>query len=415
VPEIQTTQWPNAGKIFMPVLANFLQGRTSYEELNLHRGDDVYQKILELETMYAPDTTRVYLDKIAEEASPVLPAQIKSCNTSLLKKTQITPLDIGKKKYIPVDIDVSTMDNSGSKKEGVGYTYAGYDGYSPNFAYIGREGNMLGCEMREGTQHCQKGTAEFIKDLNRQIDILDLKQPVLFRLDSGNDAIDTIGAILSGNHSFIIKRNIRRESPEKLLATAKTYGYAESPREGKTVWTGVVSKNHPRAEKIKDISDGEFNCVFQVTERDIDKHGNRLIFPEIDAQVWWTDLNESAETIIDLYKDHATCEQFHSELKTDMNIERLPSGKFSVNSILLQLAMIAFNILRFIGQTALAASEKLPVILDRKRMRLRKVISDLIHIACKIVKHSGKYIMKVCEKDPWLPILQHLVVIAEKF
>jgi hypothetical protein len=30
VPEIQTTQWPNAGEIFMPILANMLQGRTSY-------------------------------------------------------------------------------------------------------------------------------------------------------------------------------------------------------------------------------------------------------------------------------------------------------------------------------------------------------------------------------------------------
>jgi hypothetical protein len=144
------------------------------------------------------------------------------------------------------------------------------------------------------------------------------------------------------------------------------------------------------------------------------------MFPETEVQLWWTNLDESAETIIDLYKDHATSEHrtkgpLHSELKTDMNFERLPSGKFAVNAILLQLAMIAFNILRYIGQTALAAPEKLPVILDRKRMRLRKVISDLIHIPCKMVKHGGKYIMKIFEHNPWLPMLQHLVSVAETF
>ncbi|MGV0036717.1 MAG: hypothetical protein ACNYPE_17840 [Candidatus Azotimanducaceae bacterium WSBS_2022_MAG_OTU7] len=29
-----------------------------------------------------------------------------------------------------------------------------------------------------------------------------------------------------------------------------------------------------------------------------------------------------------LYADHGTSEQFHREFKTDMDIERLPSGKF---------------------------------------------------------------------------------------
>ena len=42
---------------------------------------------------------------------------------------------------------------------------------------------------------------------------------------------------------------------------------------------------------------------------------------------------------------YGTSEQFHSELKTDMNIERLPSGKFAVNAILLKLAMVSFNIM----------------------------------------------------------------------
>ena len=52
-------------------------------------------------------------------------------------------------------MDVSPFDNSGTKKEGVAWTYKEVDGYAPNFAYLGEEGYLIHCELREGKQHCQ--------------------------------------------------------------------------------------------------------------------------------------------------------------------------------------------------------------------------------------------------------------------
>ncbi|GHT88193.1 hypothetical protein FACS1894137_16360 [Spirochaetia bacterium] len=124
--------------------------------------------------------------------------------------------------------------------------------------------------------------------------------------------------------------------------------------------------------------------------------------------------------MIELYHNHGTSEQFHSELKSDMDFERFPSGKFAVNAILLSLANIAFNVLRFIGQTALAAPDKIPVVFNRtrpkvQRMRLRKVISDLIQIPCKVVNHGRYLVLKVYEYNPWLPLLNHLQLAALAF
>ena len=56
---------------------------------------------------------------------------------------------------VPVDIDVTPMDNSKSKKEGVSRTYKGFDGYAPVMAYIGTEGYAINFELREGKQHYQ--------------------------------------------------------------------------------------------------------------------------------------------------------------------------------------------------------------------------------------------------------------------
>ena len=119
-------------------------------------------------------------------------------------------------------------------------------------------------------------------------------------------------------------------------------------------------------------------------------------------------LFEDPADIISLYHDHGTSEQFHSELKTDMDVERLPSGKTDVNALVLTMSMIAFNTLRWMGQTALANRELLPVQPEVSRKRLRKVISDLVLIASKFVTHAGRRIIEVYSENPWLPVFQKL-------
>lgn len=84
----------------------------------------------------------------------------------------------------------------------------GKDGYAPIFSYIGTEGYRLDCELRPGSQHCQNGTREFLRRNLSLIRNLPDTHPLLFRLDGGNDAIDTIKAFVEAEDStpfFIIK------------------------------------------------------------------------------------------------------------------------------------------------------------------------------------------------------------------
>ncbi|GHT84338.1 hypothetical protein FACS1894137_07260 [Spirochaetia bacterium] len=217
---IRTTGMEKAGKVLMTEFGNLVLGQKCFEGLRAYRGDKAYQMMLGLDYVYAPETVRIYLDELAKEKSPVLFAQLSACNLELLKKATLTAITVNGREYIPVDIDVSPMDNSKTKKEGVSRTYKGYDGYAPIFAYIGLEGYMLSCQLREGSQHCQKNTPEFIRQLNSMIAELNLQKPVLFRLDGGNDSLDTIIAILKQEGQFfIIKRNPRRDVPEQWVRT----------------------------------------------------------------------------------------------------------------------------------------------------------------------------------------------------
>ena len=85
--------------------------------------------------------------------------------------------------------------------------------------------------------------------------------------------------------------------------------------------------------------------------------------------------------------DHGTSEQFHSELKSDLDIEQLPSGKLCVNRIVLLCGMLAFNLLRTLGQEVIVRADLAPVkikvpehrdVIRHSRFSARPVRQDLL-------------------------------------
>ena len=305
---------------------------------------------------------------------------------------------------VPVDIDVTPMDNSKSKKEGVSRTYKGFDGYAPMMAYIGTEGYAINFELREGKQHCQKGTVEFLQETIKLCHKLTDK-PLLIRLDSGNDPIDNVAVLMDTGCFFIIKRNLRRESTDDWFEMAKQYFQnVNSPRDGKTVYIGSDWKTVTSKQFNKEFT---LRTGYEITERTIDKYGQFNLVPDVEVETWWTNLGDPDEEIIRLYHAHGECEQFHSEVKTDMDLERLPSGKFATNALILELGMIAYNILRMIGQGTIgerAPRQKRNV----KRRRLRTVISNLIMLAGYVTMHARQLIIGLGKSNVWRHIFSDI-------
>ena len=130
--------------------------------------------------------------------------------------------------------------------------------------------------------------------------------------------------------------------------------------------------------------------VLTLKETTTSRLGNLYIFPKVKVEGWFSNLPKKYKPlkVIALYADHGTSEQFHSEFKTDMDIERLPSGKFETNSLIMLLGQLAFNMLRIIGQQSLQTGlvkRKRKV----KRIRLRKVLQDIMYLACHyMTKHN---------------------------
>jgi hypothetical protein len=153
--------------------------------------------------------------------------------------------------------------------------------------------------------------------------------------------------------------------------------------------------------------------VFQVTERTIDATGQLLLVPEIEVETYWTSLPCPVKEVIDLYHDHGTSEQFHSEIKSDMDLERLPSGNFATNGVLLLLGVFAYNALRICGQESLQDRDgqaALSPTYRRKadRRRLRTVMQDLIYLACRVISHARTWKLSLGRYCPWAGVWKRL-------
>jgi len=149
--------------------------------------------------------------------------------------------------------------------------------------------------------------------------------PWLIRLDSGHAALATRVFCTEQDVDFIREWNPRKESPEQGLHYAEAAGHGvlwESPRPGKRGGTSTVY--------VESRHRGETSTcrrVMRVTERTVNAQGQRLPVPEVDIEGGGTARGLADANIIHLYEEHATREQFHSECKTDLDIERQRGGE----------------------------------------------------------------------------------------
>lgn len=396
--KIQDMQNPDIknGDIAAAYIGLLCQGKNDFDSIEPFREDPFFKISLGNKHIPSSPTLRQRMDMIGNSWNTIILEE----SAHLLKKigVMLTPCH---KDMIPLDIDVSPFDNSKTHKEGVSRTYKGFDGYSPIFAYLGQEGYGVNTQLRQGKQHCQKDTDTFLEESIKYAKTITDK-PLLVRMDSGNDSIENIKICLKPETKadWLIKRNLRKESPEEWLKIAKEKGRHIKEREGKDIYYGDTFIK-------RDDIEIPLRIAFKITVQTIDEHGQILICPDIETDTYYTSLTDPAETIDLLYADHGTSEQFHSELKTDMDLERLPSGKFDTNNLILHLGILAYNILKIMGQESLKYTDA-PVKKKVHRKRIRKVIQNLITIASRVISHGRRLALGFGRYSPWFETIKRV-------
>ena len=400
---------PNPDIRHADVVASYLgllaQGKSDFEDVEPFREDAFFAHALGCEHVPSAPTLRQRFDAAPHaEWEAILREEV----VNLLRRTK-APLTPSHSKLLPLDVDVSPFDNSGSKKEGVALTYKKVPGYAPIFCYLGHEGYLVDLELRSGSTHSQKGTEAILtRAITSARQVIGRRHlRLLLRLDAGNDDVDNIKLCLALNAKndaskveWLIKRNLRKETLESWRDIALQQGALEQPRPGKKVWYGSIDVEREGVAQ-------PLRIVFCVTERTSSAAGQLFLVPQLEVDTYWTSLREDPKTVIALYHEHGTMEQFHSEIKNELDLERLPSGKFATNSFVLHLGMLAYNMLRVLGQESLKVKEQ-PLRKVVKRRRMRTVIQNLITLAARVVKHARTFKLVFGHHSPWYDIFRYV-------
>jgi hypothetical protein len=378
----------------MSYISILTQGKIVYDDISeLHEDEPFYCAALGIQNIPSPETLRQRLDDIGHDFEAFEIDPIMEESAAMLRNNGMLPTPIYTD-HVPLDVDVTVHDNSKTKKEGVGHTYMKIDGYSPIYAYFGDEGYACNVVLRNGETHSQKGTVEFMTDTIKLAKSV-TPNKLLVRMDSGFDAIDNIILYIKEDVDYIIKRNLRKEKLEMWLGIARNNPdtVMVSPREGKTVYIGSTFFKRKKIGQIK--------VAYRVTVRLSDSKGQQFIEPNIEVDTWWTSLSYDPHEVIQLYNDHGTSEQFHSEIKSDIGIERFPSGKFATNALIIKLAALAYNILKVIGIKALDNDDDYLTKREVRRLRIKTIIKRLIFIAGHVTTHARQMFLSLGISTKW--------------
>lgn len=381
-------------------LGLLVQGKSDFDAIENFRGDAFFKQALGIKLLPSSPTLRQRMDARAADLFDFTSALTEALLTSARPDYGVLPCG-----WLPLDIDTFAMDNGGSAKDGVGRTYAGVDGYCPLASYLGSHGFCLELSLRPGVQHSALETDfnfERVIPMAQRLSAAGPKAPILARLDSGFDSAHLMRELQAYNQpglvkvDWLIKWNPRTTNVAALAerVDADIATRWEHPRLGKrvTLWDEPLH--------IEGI-ERPLRRVLRLIERTIDKHGQVLIEPELTLEGWTTSLSAKqfdAKAIIALYADHGTHEQFHSEFKTDLDLERPPSGKFDTNYLVCELAALAMNILRLMGQDALHGPDA-PVRHPAKRRRLKTVMQELIYRAGRLIEHGRRIVLGLGAND----------------
>jgi hypothetical protein len=137
----------------------------------------------------------------------------------------------------------------------------------------------------------------------------------------------------------------------------------------------------------------DIHLIYEVTERTSKKDQMLLESEYIIFSDCTNLMNVKEDDVLRICRDRGTYELYFADIKSEHDLERLPSGKFVVNGLIFQLGMFVINMLRVIGQNLFGPS--IQRMKKATQRCLRAVIQNMMYLSGKVVQHARRRVLKV--------------------
>ena len=162
--KVWEAEFPAAGNscystsaIVRGIIGLMAAGNCNYADVEKFRSDFLFRQVVGGKVP-SQESLRQRLDALAKKDwRHILDANV----IDQLSRASLTRIDIGGEKLIPLDIDVSVLEDTASHKEGIGLSYHKVNGFAPIFCYAGARGTWSPTSCAPETNTAKKARWNF--------------------------------------------------------------------------------------------------------------------------------------------------------------------------------------------------------------------------------------------------------------
>ena len=313
--------------------------------------------------------------------------QIEAVNAHALTRAWAAGAGPGVKQLV-IDIDSTICEVAGNAKHGAGYGYTHVLGYHPILATRADTGEVLHARMRKGAANTQRGTIRFLDELVARVRRSGATGPLTVRVDSGFWSNTTI--------TELNRLNVRYTMAVRCGTKGITDAISTIPE---TAWVEIDYTPDGTAQ-VADCAYTTGKGKHAVTRRLVVRRtrltgkAQQQLWPDWRHHAFLTDLDGTPVEVDKFHRHHAVVELAIRDLKEGAGLEHIPSGNFHANSVWLQCAVLAHNLIRWT-----ATIGKIRV--DNQLIVARTIRTRLLNIPGRLVNHAGKPTLRLPTNWPW--------------
>lgn len=277
---------------------------------------------------------------------------------------------------ITLDPD-STGTNCYGKQEASAYiSHYKKVGYHPSLISCAESGLILHENLRQGNIYTSK---DILIQLEEVISQLKSTIAINLRADSGYHSKKIFEWLLSKDIKFAIKGKSYATFTSKILDELDELNIDSHFATKSDPYYGFLSN----CEEDYDV---HYMAYYHVDK----ENGQYKMLPEI--QIIFSNMNKSSLEIFEFYRKRASSENIIKEIKDDFGGNTLSHKKFIHNELDFTISNLCFNISRLL---------QLHYISTTKHMKQSTLLLELIKVAGKITKHSGKICLNLATCYPF--------------
>jgi hypothetical protein len=287
-----------------------------------------------------------------------------------------------------IDIDSTICEVDGNQKQGAGFGYTHALGYHPLLATRADTGEVLHARMRKGSANTQRGAVRFIDELVARVRRAGATGELTIRVDSGFWSNDTIVALNRLN----VRYTMAVRCATKAIADAIS-------AIDETAWVEIDYTADGQAQ-VADCQYTTGKGRHAVTRRLVVRRtrltgrAQQRLWPDWRHHAFVTDLDGTCVEVDKFHRHHAVVELAIRDLKEGAGLEHVPSGNFHANSVWLQCAVLAHNLIRW---TAMLGDARI----GEQLVVARTIRTRLLAIPGRIVNRAGQPTLRLPINWPW--------------